>query len=153
MTNKDVDAVIVGAGFSGLYATHRLRNLQGLSVQCFEAGDGPGGVWYWNRYPGARCDFESIYYSYTFDADLQREWRWTERFAKQSEILAYLEHVADRFDLRRSYRFSTRVTFPSYSPAELVEIAKQLASQAGDVFDPAAEDVLDVIFRDFCIGK
>src|SRR6201986_4090157 len=79
MTNKDVDAVIVGAGFSGLYATHRLRNLQGLSVQCFEAGDGPGGVWYWNRYPGARCDFESIFYSYTFDKDLQREWRWSER--------------------------------------------------------------------------
>jgi cation diffusion facilitator CzcD-associated flavoprotein CzcO/acetyl esterase/lipase len=110
MTNKDVDAVIVGAGFSGLYATHRLRNHQGLTVACFEAGQGPGGVWYWNRYPGARCDFESIFYSYTFDEDLQREWRWTERYAKQSEILAYLEHVADRFDLRRSYRFNTRVT-------------------------------------------
>ena len=110
MTNKDVDAVIVGAGFSGLYATHRLRNLQGLSVQCFEAGEGAGGVWYWNRYPGARCDFESIFYSYTFDKDLQQEWRWTERFASQPEIQAYLEHVCDRFDLRRSYRFSTRVT-------------------------------------------
>lgn len=109
MANTDVDVVIVGAGFSGLYATHRLRNLQGLSVRCFEAGDGPGGVWYWNRYPGARCDFESVYYSYTFDEELQREWRWTERWAAQPEILAYLEHVADRFDLRRSYRFSTRV--------------------------------------------
>lgn len=105
-----VDAVIVGAGFSGLYATHRLRNLDGLSVQCFEAAPGPGGVWHWNRYPGARCDFESIHYSYTFDEDLQREWRWTERYAAQPEILAYLEHVADRFDLRRSYRFDTRVT-------------------------------------------
>jgi cation diffusion facilitator CzcD-associated flavoprotein CzcO/acetyl esterase/lipase len=110
MANTHVDAVIVGAGFSGLYATYRLRNVQGLSVQCFEAGDGPGGVWYWNRYPGARCDFESIYYSYTFDENLQRDWRWTERFAAQQEIMAYLEHVADRFDLRRSYRFGTRIT-------------------------------------------
>jgi len=110
MTNRDVDAVIVGAGFSGLYATHRLRNVQGLTVQCFEAAEGPGGVWYWNKYPGARCDFESIYYSYTFDEALQREWRWTERFAAQPEILAYLNHVADRFDLRRSFRFNTRVT-------------------------------------------
>jgi cation diffusion facilitator CzcD-associated flavoprotein CzcO/acetyl esterase/lipase len=110
MINKDVDAVIVGAGFSGLYATHRLSNLQGLTVASFEAGQGPGGVWYWNRYPGARCDFESIYYSFTFDEDLQREWRWKERFASQPEIMAYLEHVADRFDLRRHYRFNTRVT-------------------------------------------
>ncbi len=110
MVDTNVDAVIVGAGFSGLYATHRLRNLQGLSVQCFEAGNDPGGVWYWNRYPGARCDFESIYYSYTFDESLQREWRWTERFAAQPEILAYLNHVAGRFDLNRSYRFNTRVT-------------------------------------------
>ena len=110
MTNRDVDAVIVGAGFSGLYATHRLRNVQGLTVQCFEAAEGPGGVWYWNKYPGARCDFESIYYSYTFDEALQREWLWTERFAAQPEILAYLNHVADRFDLRRSFRFNTRVT-------------------------------------------
>ncbi|MBP1822947.1 alpha/beta hydrolase fold domain-containing protein [Mycobacterium sp. OAE908] len=110
MTNTDVDAVIVGAGFSGLYATHRFRNIESLTVQCFEAGDGPGGVWYWNRYPGARCDFESIHYSFTFDKDLQREWRWTERFAAQQEIRAYLEHIADRFDLRRSYRFNTRVT-------------------------------------------
>ena len=110
MEQKHVDAVIVGAGFAGLYATHRLRNRQGLSVQCFEAAPGPGGVWFWNRYPGARCDFESIHYCYTFDEELQREWRWTERYAAQPEILAYLEHVADRFDLRRSYRFSTRVT-------------------------------------------
>jgi cation diffusion facilitator CzcD-associated flavoprotein CzcO/acetyl esterase/lipase len=110
MEQKHVDAVIVGAGFAGLYATHRLRNVQGLSLQCFEAASGPGGVWYWNRYPGARCDFESIHYSYTFDEGLQREWRWTERYAAQPEILAYLEHVADRFDLRRSYRFNTRIT-------------------------------------------
>ncbi|MFE9322502.1 alpha/beta hydrolase fold domain-containing protein [Nocardia sp. NPDC052278] len=110
MSSTQVDVVIVGAGFSGLYATHRLRNVQGLSVQCFEAAPGPGGVWHWNRYPGARCDFESIFYSFSFDEELQREWRWTERFAAQSEIRAYLEHVADRFDLRRSFRFETRVT-------------------------------------------
>src|SRR4029453_7895288 len=96
MNIAQVDAVIVGAGFSGLYATHRLRNEQGLSVQCFEAASGPGGVWHWNTYPGARCDFESIFYSYSFDEDLQREWRWTERYAAQPEILAYLEHGADR---------------------------------------------------------
>ncbi|MFG2730305.1 alpha/beta hydrolase fold domain-containing protein [Streptomyces canus] len=105
-----VDAVIIGGGFAGLYATHRLRNVLGLEVQSFEAGSGPGGTWYWNRYPGARCDFESLWYSYSFDEDLQREWRWSERFAAQPEILSYLEHVADRFDLRRSYEFDTRVT-------------------------------------------
>jgi len=110
MTHKHVDAVIVGAGFSGLYAAHRLRDQQGLSVQGFEALSGPGGVWHRNRYPGARCDFESVYYSFSFDEDLQKEWRWTERFAAQPEILAYLEHVADRFDLRRSFQFDTRVT-------------------------------------------
>jgi cation diffusion facilitator CzcD-associated flavoprotein CzcO/acetyl esterase/lipase len=127
MANTDVDVVIMGAGFSGLYATHRLRNLQGLTVQCFEAGPGPGGVWHWNRYPGARCDFESLYYSYTFDADLQREWRWTERFAAQPEILAYLEHVADRFDLRRSYRFDTPVTSAVWN-----DDAKRWMITAGD---------------------
>ncbi|MBW0114287.1 flavin-containing monooxygenase [Pseudonocardia abyssalis] len=106
----DVDVVVVGAGFAGLYSTHRLRNLLGLTVQSFDAGSGPGGTWYWNRYPGARCDIESVWYSYSFDEDLQREWRWSERFAGQAEILRYLEHVADRFDLRRSYRWNTRVT-------------------------------------------
>lgn len=78
MDTNDVDAVIVGAGFSGLYATHKLRNGLKLSVQAFEAAPGAGGVWHWNTYPGARCDFESIFYSYSFDEDLQREWRWTE---------------------------------------------------------------------------
>ncbi|AQA04144.1 esterase [Mycobacterium sp. MS1601] len=110
MNNTDVDVVIVGAGFSGLYATHRVRNGLQLSVQAFEAAPSAGGVWHWNTYPGARCDFESIFYSYSFDEDLQREFRWTERFASQPEIKRYLEHVADRFDLRRSYRFNTRVT-------------------------------------------
>lgn len=106
----DVDVVVIGAGFAGLYATHKFRNMLGLRVRSFEASPGPGGVWNWNRYPGARCDFESDWYSYSFDEDLQREWRWTERFAGQPEILSYLEHVADRFDLRRSFTFNTRMT-------------------------------------------
>jgi cation diffusion facilitator CzcD-associated flavoprotein CzcO len=104
----EVDVVVVGAGFAGLYAHHRLRGA-GFRVQGFEAGDGVGGTWYWNRYPGARCDVESLEYSYSFDDDLQQEWEWTERYAGQPEILRYLEHVADRFDLRRDIRFETRV--------------------------------------------
>src|SRR5882672_7816700 len=93
------DAVVVGAGFAGLYMLHRLRGL-GFTARLFERGDGVGGTWYWKRYPGARCDVESLAYSYSFDEDLQREWTWTERYAPQAEILAYLDHVADRFGLR-----------------------------------------------------
>jgi cation diffusion facilitator CzcD-associated flavoprotein CzcO len=107
-SSEQVDVVVVGAGVAGLYAIHRLRG-QGLSVRCVEAGDGVGGTWYWNRYPGARCDVESIDYSYSFDPALEQEWDWTERYATQPEILSYLEHVADRYDLRRSIRFGTRV--------------------------------------------
>jgi cyclohexanone monooxygenase len=103
------DAIIVGAGFAGLYAVYRLRKL-GLNVRVFEAADGVGGTWYWNRYPGARCDVESLLYSYSFSEELAREWTWTERYATQPEILRYLDHVADRFDLRRHIEFSTRVT-------------------------------------------
>ena len=105
----DVDAVVIGAGFAGLYMLHRLRDM-GLSVRVFERGSGVGGTWYWNRYPGARCDTDSVEYSYQFSDALQQEWRWTERFATQPEILHYLEHVADRFDLRRDIRFGTSVT-------------------------------------------
>jgi cation diffusion facilitator CzcD-associated flavoprotein CzcO len=107
--STSVDVVVVGAGFAGLYALHRLRS-DGLRVQAFEAADGVGGVWYWNRYPGARCDVESVDYSYSFDEDLQRAWDWSEKYATQPEILRYLNHVADRFDLRRDIRFGTRVT-------------------------------------------
>src|SRR5688572_28392002 len=103
------DAVVVGAGFAGLYMLHRLRGL-GLSVRVYEAGDDIGGTWYWNRYPGARCDVESMDYSYSFSDELQQEWRWTERYASQPEILRYIHHVADRFDLRRDIQLSTRVT-------------------------------------------
>ena len=103
------DVLIVGAGFAGLYLLHRLRG-QGMSAVALEAADGVGGTWYWNRYPGARCDVESMQYSYSFDEELQQEWRWSERFATQPEILRYANHVADRFDLRRDIRFSTRVS-------------------------------------------
>ncbi len=103
------DAIIVGAGFSGLYLIYRLRQI-GLRVRVLEAGSGLGGTWYWNRYPGARCDVESMEYSYSFSPELQQEWEWAERYAGQAEILRYLNHVADRFDLRRDIQFDTRVT-------------------------------------------
>ena len=103
------DAVIVGAGFAGMYMLHCLRKL-GLSTRVFETGGDVGGTWYWNRYPGARCDVESMQYSYSFDAELDQEWRWSERYSPQSEILAYANHVAQRFDLRRDIRFDTCVT-------------------------------------------
>ena len=111
-----LDAVVVGAGFAGLYMLHRLRGL-GLSARVFEAGEDVGGTWYWNRYPGARCDVESMQYSFSFSEALQQEWRWTERFAGQPEILAYAGHVADRFDLRSSIQFGTRVTAASFDGA------------------------------------
>ena len=111
-----VDAVVVGAGFAGLYMLHRLRGL-GLSARVFEAGADVGGTWYWNRYPGARCDVESMQYSYSFSDELQQEWRWTERFAGQPEILRYASHVADRFDLRRDIQFGTRVTSAVFDEA------------------------------------
>jgi cyclohexanone monooxygenase len=110
------DVVVVGAGFAGLYALHLLRS-RGYSVRVLEAAGGVGGTWWWNRYPGARCDVESLEYSYSFDPALQQEWEWTERYATQPEILAYLEHVAGRFDLRRDIRFNTRVTAAHWDAA------------------------------------
>ncbi|MCE0767605.1 NAD(P)/FAD-dependent oxidoreductase [Pseudonocardia kujensis] len=107
-TPASVDVVVVGAGFSGLYAIHRMRKA-GFDVLCFEAGDGVGGTWYWNRYPGARVDIESVQYSYAFDEDLQQDWKWPELFSPQGDLEDYINHVADRFDLRRSIRFNARV--------------------------------------------
>jgi cyclohexanone monooxygenase len=102
------DVVVVGAGFAGMYMLHRLRG-QGLSARVYEQGGDVGGTWYWNRYPGARCDVESMQYSYSFDDQLQQEWNWSERYAPQHEILKYASHVADRYDLRRDIQFNTRV--------------------------------------------
>ncbi|HEY0509740.1 MAG TPA: NAD(P)/FAD-dependent oxidoreductase [Blastococcus sp.] len=104
-----VDAVVVGAGFAGVYALYRLRTL-GFTVQVFEAGSDIGGTWFHNRYPGARCDIESLDYSYSFDDELQQEWHWTERYASQPELLRYIHHVAERHDLRRDIRCDSRVT-------------------------------------------
>ena len=131
-----VDVVIVGAGFGGMYMLHRLRGL-GLSAIVFDVASGVGGTWYWNRYPGARCDVESMQYSYSFSDELQQEWRWSELFAGQPEILRYANHVADRLDLRRDMRFETRVT--------------------GAVFDESARrwtvrtDRGDVVSARFCV--
>jgi cyclohexanone monooxygenase len=107
------DAVIVGAGFAGMYMLHRLRGL-GFSARVYEAGGGVGGTWYWNRYPGARCDVESMQYSFSFSEDLDQQWNWSEKYAPQPEILSYANHVADRFDLRQHIQFDTRVTTASF---------------------------------------
>jgi cyclohexanone monooxygenase len=114
--SSDFDAVIVGAGLAGLYMLYRLRGF-GLSARVYEAGGGIGGTWYWNRYPGARCDVESMDYSYSFCDELQQEWHWTERYASQPEILSYVEHVADRFDLRRDIQLDTRVIAARFDEA------------------------------------
>src|SRR3954451_8740963 len=110
----DLDALVVGAGFAGLYQLICLRDRLDLSVQVLEAGDGVGGTWYWNRYPGARCDSESHAYCYTFSKELAQEWEWSERYPEQPEIMRYLNYVADRFDLKRHIRFNTRVTAAHY---------------------------------------
>jgi cation diffusion facilitator CzcD-associated flavoprotein CzcO len=116
MTSKRFDIVIVGAGFAGLYMLHRARKL-GLSALVLEAGSGVGGTWYWNRYPGARCDIESLQYSYQFDEELAQQWDWSEKYAPQSEILKYAEHVADRHDLRKDIQFDTRIASARYDQA------------------------------------
>ena len=116
-TSESVDAVVIGAGFGGLYAIQKLRDQLGMSVRAFEAGDGVGGTWFWNRYPGARCDVDSYGYSFSFDSALEQDWEWTQRYPPQPEIEAYLNHVADRFDLRRDINFETRVTAATFDKA------------------------------------
>ncbi len=106
----EVDAVVIGAGFSGLYMLKKLRDDLGLTAQVFEAGEDVGGTWYWNRYPGARCDSEAYVYCFSFDEDLLQEWNWSGKYPEQPEILKHLQHVADRFDLRSGIQFNTRVT-------------------------------------------
>jgi cation diffusion facilitator CzcD-associated flavoprotein CzcO len=112
-SRQDFDAIVVGAGFAGLYMLHKLRGL-GLSARVIEAGEGVGGTWFWNRYPGARVDIQSMEYSFSFDPELEREWRWSERYAPQEELLRYANHVADRYDLRRDIQFGTRVESASW---------------------------------------
>ncbi len=114
--STDVDVLVVGAGFAGMYMLHRLRQA-GFTALVLEAGSGVGGTWYWNRYPGARCDVESMQYSYQFSDELQQEWDWTEKYATQPEILRYANHVADRFNLRRDIRFNTRVSTACFDDA------------------------------------
>ena len=125
-TGKDFDVIIIGAGFAGMYMLHRMREM-GLKSIVFEAGDGVGGTWYWNRYPGARCDVESVQYSYQFDKELEQEWTWSEKYSPQPEILKYANHVADRFKLRKDIRFSTRITSSNYdeNKAEWEVVAEQ----------------------------
>ncbi len=110
---REIDTVVVGAGFAGLHMLHKLREL-GLSVQVYEAGDELGGTWFWNRYPGARVDVKSVYYNYSFDPELEQEWEWTEKYPPQPELLRYINHVADRFDLRKDVQLRTRVTAAVY---------------------------------------
>ena len=129
----DFDAVIIGAGFGGMYMLHRLRQ-KGFTARVIEAGKGVGGTWYWNRYPGARCDVESVQYSYQFSSELEQEWEWTERYATQPEILRYANHVADRFDLRRDIQFETRITAAIFDEAASVwrVETENVGSKGGD---------------------
>src|SRR5450759_5201175 len=114
--HETYDVVVVGAGFAGMYMLHRLRK-QGLSVRVYEQGGDVGGTWYWNRYPGARCDVESMQYSYSFSPEIEQEWTWSELFASQPEILRYANFVADRLDLKRDINFDTRVVGATFDDA------------------------------------
>jgi cation diffusion facilitator CzcD-associated flavoprotein CzcO len=130
VTEQDVDVVVVGAGFAGVYSAYRFRQI-GLRAVVLEAGGDVGGTWYWNRYPGARCDVESMEYSFSFSEELQQEWEWSERFAGQPEIQRYIAHVADRFDLRRDTRFNTRVDAATWDEAQA---RWRVHTDGGDVF-------------------
>jgi cyclohexanone monooxygenase len=127
--HETLDVVVVGAGFAGLAALHKFRDELGYSTRVIEAAGGAGGVWYWNRYPGARCDVESLQYSYAFSEELSQEWEWTERFATQPEILSYVNHVVERFDLAKDIRFETRVTSARFDEARSVWV---LETDRGD---------------------
>src|SRR5690606_9079656 len=106
----DLDAIVIGGGFGGIYMLHKLRNDLGLSVRVFEKGGGVGGTWYWNKYPGAKSDTEGFVYRYSFDKELLREYDWTTRYLDQPDVLAYLEHVVERYDLARDIQLNTEVT-------------------------------------------
>jgi cation diffusion facilitator CzcD-associated flavoprotein CzcO len=110
-----LDVVIVGAGLAGLYQLYKLQNELGLTARVLESAAGVGGTWFWNRYPGARCDILSLMYAYSFSPELAREWTWTEKYATQPEILSYIDHVADRFNLREDIALNTRVVRAAYN--------------------------------------
>ncbi len=128
---KRLDVIVVGAGFGGMYAVYKYRQM-GLKVQAIEAGGNVGGVWYWNRYPGARVDLQSIDYSYSFSPEIEQEWTWSEEFASQSEVLAYMNFVADRLDLRKDIQFTTRVTSAVWDAARNLWVVK---TNRGDTFE------------------
>jgi cation diffusion facilitator CzcD-associated flavoprotein CzcO len=130
--SKTVDALIIGAGFAGLYQLHCLRDKLGLNVQVIDNARDVGGTWYWNRYPGARCDSESHSYCYTFSKDLLKDWEWTQRYPDHTEIRRYLSHVAERFDLRRNIRFGTKVTRAHYDDRTATW---QIGTDAGDSYE------------------
>jgi cation diffusion facilitator CzcD-associated flavoprotein CzcO len=129
--SKRFDAVVIGVGFGGMYALHKLREM-GLKVGAIEAGGDVGGVWYWNRYPGARCDVMSLDYSYSFSNEIMQEWTWSEQFAAQPEILAYANYVATKLDLRRDIQFNTRARTVSYHDAGRHWV---IETRAGEVFE------------------
>ena len=129
-TGKDFDVIIIGAGFAGMYMLHRMREM-GLKSIVFEAGDGVGGTWYWNRYPGARCDVESVQYSYQFDKELEQEWTWSEKYSPQPEILKYANHVADRFKLREDICFNTRIKSSIYDEDQT---QWEIITDQGDIY-------------------
>ena len=128
---RKYDAIIVGAGFSGLYQLHKLRDELGLNVRVLEKGGGIGGTWYWNRYPGARCDSESYYYCYSFNKEIEQEWQWTERYPEHQEIRTYLNFVADRLDLKRDIQLETEVTSATFDDATTSWVVR---TQNGETF-------------------
>jgi cation diffusion facilitator CzcD-associated flavoprotein CzcO len=129
--NNILDAIVIGAGFSGIYQLHCLRDRLGLKAKLLEAGDGVGGTWYWNRYPGARCDSESHSYMYYFSDELVQEWEWSERYPQQPEILRYLNHVADKLDLKKDMSFNTRVCSAQYDESQNQWVVR---TQLGDTW-------------------
>ncbi|MBH66718.1 MAG: cyclohexanone monooxygenase [Rhodospirillaceae bacterium] len=128
--STDFDVIIVGGGLAGLYSIYRFRKM-GLKVRAFEAGDGVGGTWYWNRYPGCRCDVESMEYSFSFDEHLQQDWKWPERYGTQPVILEYINHVAERFDLMRDVQLNTRVKTATYSETNRLW---SISTEQGQIF-------------------
>ena len=113
----DFDAIVIGTGFGGIYSLYKLRNELGLSVRAFDKAGGVGGTWYWNRYPGALSDTESYVYRFSFDKELLQEWEWDTRYLQQPQILAYLGHVVERYDLARDIQFNTGITSIVYDDA------------------------------------